>query len=430
MTASSGREGVVPKLWAAGLAAALIAGAVLRLIWPADIEFKLDERWMFARAQNVGVSEPWPWLGLPSSAVISNPGMNVWVFVVLRRLFNASSPPALARAVQILNIGAIVILVWFALRLVDETEREPWLWAAALGAVNPMAVLFQRKIWPPCTLPILTLVMLIAWWRRDRRDCSFVWGLVGASLGQIQIAGFFFAAAFALWTAIYQRSTARWKAWFAGSLLGSLPMLPWLLYLRRQASRHRVFPGRVSHVFEFSFWTRWVTEPFGLGMSYSLGGNYRGFLAGPSIAGVHTWMVLLIHLLLIACAGLILTRWLRMKRDAAPALNSYNSSTALAVNAAFVGFGVLLTLSTLPIHRYYLIVTFPLEFLWVARLALAPDRSTPRAQTGRALLGTLCVGQAVLSLCFLAFIHTNSGAPKGDYGLSYAAQLMRGAQPK
>jgi len=63
--------------------------------------------------------------------------------------------------------------------------------AAALGAVNPMVVLFQPKICPPCTLPILTMVMIIGWWRRERSEGSLVWGLVGASLGQIQIAGFF-----------------------------------------------------------------------------------------------------------------------------------------------------------------------------------------------------------------------------------------------
>jgi len=183
-------------------------------------------------------------------------------------------------------------------------------------------------------------------------------------------------------------------------------------------------------VFELSFFTRWVSEPLGLGLSYSLGGDYLSFLAGPSIAGTQTFLVLLIHLFLIACGVLIFTRWLRMKRDAASAANSYNSSTALAVNAAFLGFGVLLTLSTLPIHRYYLIVAFPFEFVWLARLALAPDRSGPQRQTGRALLGVLCVGQALLSACFLVFIHTHSGAPRGDFGLSYAALRARGGQFK
>jgi hypothetical protein len=101
----------------AGLAVALIAGAVLRMIWPDDTEFKRDEIRMFTRAQNVGVSEPWPGLGIPSSAVFANPAMNVWVFVMLRWLFYATNPPALARAVQLLNLGALALLVWFAVHL-------------------------------------------------------------------------------------------------------------------------------------------------------------------------------------------------------------------------------------------------------------------------------------------------------------------------
>src|SRR5271165_1253111 len=131
MRATSAREGGSRELWAVGLAAALIAGVVLRLIWPNDIEFKSDERWMFARALNVGVTEPWPWLGMPSSATVANPGLNVWFFAALRRLSQAADPPELARAVQVLNICAIAILVFFALRIVGEKEREPWLWAGA-----------------------------------------------------------------------------------------------------------------------------------------------------------------------------------------------------------------------------------------------------------------------------------------------------------
>src|SRR5271165_3152157 len=430
MRATSAREGGSRELWAVGLAAALIAGVVLRLIWPNDIEFKSDERWMFARALNVGVTEPWPWLGMPSSATVANPGLNVWFFAALRRLSQAADPPELARAVQVLNICAIAILVFFALRIVGEKEREPWLWAAGLGSVNPIAILFQRKIWQPCVLPIFTIVLLIGWWRRDRRVGAFVWGLVGAILGQIEIAAFFFAAAFALWTEIYQRQGVRWKAWFVGSVLGALPMLPWLAYLHRESSRHPAFPGHFSHLFEFSFWIRWVTEPFGLGLSYSLGSDYRDFLAGPMIAGARSWLVLLIHLLLIICAVVVFGRWLLTRSGDAPILDARNSSTGLALTASFIGFGVLLTLSTLPIHRWYLIAAFPLEFVWLARMALAADRSAQPRRFGRKLLAVLCALQAILSFWFLSYIHLNGGAPHGDYGVSYSAQLTKGAQIK
>ena len=132
---------------AIGLSLAVFAGIVLRLIFPLDIEYKNDERYSFERAMHVGVDEPWPWLGMRSSSDIKNPGMSVWVFVVLARITGSHHPPELARAVQLLNIAAIVGLLVFAMRVVPAEEREPWLWAVALVSVNPMAVLLHRKIW-------------------------------------------------------------------------------------------------------------------------------------------------------------------------------------------------------------------------------------------------------------------------------------------
>src|SRR5262249_23742786 len=184
-----------------GIILALLAGASLRLIWPEDIEYKADEAWTFQHSRDAAL----PWLGMPSSVDIPNPGMSVWVFVLLQRLSGAADPPALARAVQLVNAAALVLLVCFAFPHVLRGEREPWLWAAALVAVNPLAVLFHRKIWPPCVLPLLTLAMLYGWWYRRRRGPAFVWGLVGVCLGQIHMAGFFFATRFVLWALLFDR---------------------------------------------------------------------------------------------------------------------------------------------------------------------------------------------------------------------------------
>src|SRR5262249_35004334 len=157
----------------------------LRLVWAEDIEYKGDEYWTFQRTQAVGRTEPFPWVGMPTSAGFVNPGMSAWVFLALGKLAAAQSPPDLARAVQGLNVRALVLLVGFALRVVPREEREFWLWGAALAAVNPVAVLFHRKIWPPSVLPLFTLVLLAGWWRRERRWGAFTWGLVGALVGQI-----------------------------------------------------------------------------------------------------------------------------------------------------------------------------------------------------------------------------------------------------
>src|SRR5262249_47746474 len=133
--------------WSFGLLTALLLGGVLRLLWGQDIEFKEDEAWTFDRTQRVGDAEPCPWVGMPSSAGFPNPGMSLWVFLVLGKVTAAQDPVDLARAVQILNVTALACLVLFILRAVPRPEREAWLWAAALAALNPLSVLAQRKIW-------------------------------------------------------------------------------------------------------------------------------------------------------------------------------------------------------------------------------------------------------------------------------------------
>jgi hypothetical protein len=159
-----------PRLWPVALAAAIALGAVLRLAWVADMEFKRDEAWTFRQARDGSL----PKFGMPSSARAPNPGLSVWVFVGLARLTGCDDPTALARGVQVLGIAALLGVVAFALVFVAAPEREPWLWAAALAAVNPMTVLLHRKIWPPSVLSLFTLVMLAGWWRRERRWGAFV----------------------------------------------------------------------------------------------------------------------------------------------------------------------------------------------------------------------------------------------------------------
>src|SRR5689334_8054484 len=58
----------------AAVCAAVLAGAVFRLAWVEDMEYKADEQWMFERACRVGVSEPFPWLGPPSGSGVRHSG--------------------------------------------------------------------------------------------------------------------------------------------------------------------------------------------------------------------------------------------------------------------------------------------------------------------------------------------------------------------
>jgi hypothetical protein len=372
---------------------------------------------------------------MDSSVRIPNPGMSLWVFVALRGLTGAEDPPALTRAVQLANCLALVLLLVFVRRHVPPGQREAWLWAAALVSVNPVAVLFHRKLWPPCVLPLFSLAALWGWWRRGRPWPAFVWGLVGACLGQIHMAGFFFAGGFALWALLFDRKAVAWKAWLAGNALGAVPLIPWAhQVLLGHPAASGGSPLRWVHAVEGKFWMRWCTESFGLGLDYTLGRHFREFLGWPVIGGTPTYLVALAHAGIAAAALFLLARrawalW-RGRRTLYETLVGRGSPTAFTQGAALWGFGLAMTLSCLSIHRHYMIVLFPLECLWVARLALnRPDTTGAAApRGGRVLLGGLWAAQFLLSAQLLAYVHHKQRLD-AEYGPTYRSQTERGIMP-
>jgi hypothetical protein len=407
------------------LAAVLLAGAVLRLAWVRDMEYKADEAYMFERTRHVGVTEGWPWLGMTSGVALRNPGMSVWVFLVPGKLFGGDKDPTvLARVPQVLSLAALVGLVAFAGRRVRPGEREAWLWAAALAAVNPVGVVLERKIWAQSVLPLFSLLLLLGWWHRRSRGGAFAWGLVGACLGQIHLSGFFYAGGFALWTALFDRRGPRWGSWLAGSAVGALPMLPWVVYLLNGPAGEVPTGRSWVNCFTFLFWWWWATDVLGLGISDPLVVHFREYLTYPVIGGRPTCLMGLAYALALGAGAAIYLRALptawREPRSWLDYWTGRSSPAGLAEGAALWGFGILLTASACFVLWHYLLVAFPFPFVWLARLALVGGE---RRRGGRALLAVLCLAQLLLTAGFLDYIHVNQGAVGGWYGTAYGAQV-------
>jgi 4-amino-4-deoxy-L-arabinose transferase-like glycosyltransferase len=410
--------------WAVGLVCALAAGAFLRLVWGLDIEYKGDEVWTFEHARQLLSGEAWPWLGMPSSVGLPNPGLSLWVFGGLQLLFGAQSPPELARAVQLTNVAALVLLCVLALRLVPAAEREPWLWAVALAAVNPLTVLFHRKIWPPSVLPLFLVLLLAGWWRRERRGGALLWGLTGALIGQIHLSGIFFSATLAAGTWLRDRAGVAWRYWLTGAVLGAIPLLPWLACVAQGVGHTEGTARQWTGLLECKFWLHWVTEPLGIGLKYTLGPNFNEFLAWPVVAGQPLYLAALLHGVMVAAGAAILLRALYRRCRGAGGDASPN---ALHVNWVFWGYGLVLTVVCLRFYRHYLLMAFPLTFVWLAQLALG-RAGRERAAWGRALLLVLCVAQALLSALFLHYVHEHAADLRGEFGIPFAAQ-QEGGQP-
>ncbi len=401
------------KSWKLLIGIALLAGILLRLSFPTDIEYKYDEHWMFDASQKIGVSQPWPWVGMTSGPGVPNPGLSVWVFVVLAHLFHATTPPDLARAVQVLNLCGLFLLAFFSLRILPLAERTPWLWATALAAVNPFAMIFQRKIWAQSTLPFFCVLFWMAWHYRKTRWGAFFWGLLGASLGQIHMSGFFFAGGVFLWTVLYDRK-AKWGAWFAGSVLGAIALIPWLQCVIAQHGQGTsvTHPEQILYP---KYWIFFISDSLGMGLTYSIKTQqFLDYIRYPLVGGVPTYLAALAHVVIVG-AGIALVvsavrkglswDWLRDR-----------SETGLSLNSAFVSTGLLMTLACVLVCRHYLIVTFPLEWVWLSRIGLADKKN------GTKYLTAIWVAQLALSVVFLLYIHIHHGDPGGDYGVPYEFQ--------
>ena len=392
----------------------LLLAALLRLTWLQDMEYKEDERLGFELAQTIGRTTDWPLVGTMSGVGIVNPGLSLWIFVILARLTQAAHPMELARAVQMVNVLSVLALFYFVLRWLKGEDREPWLWSAAMLSVSPFSILFSRKIWEQDVIPPFLLLATIGFMNRASFLGAAVYGLFGALLGQVHMSGFLFSLGLVVWLAVFDRNNVNWQGWFAGSALGAIPLLPWVAFVLSQPGPSQGWGW--GNILRLKFFRDWLEDTFALGLGYSLGPHFTAFLRFPSIGASPTYGVMLIHIglwaaMIVFLAGSLWGTWTNkaIVPDPAP-------STTLLRNATLWAMGALFTLSGFVVYRHYLNVVLPIEFLWLACLTL---RYIPRP---RAFLLTVWVLQLLLSVSFLSYIHQNCGAPHGDYGTAYRCQ--------
>ena len=404
-----------PKIARAGLAAALLFGAVLRLLWHDDIEYKADQVWTFLRVQEFWATGAIPTIGMTSSVGPPNPALSPWVFIALSAFVPVDTPLPLTRAVEVVNVAALLMLLAFVRRCVHPVEREPWLWATALVAVNPFAIHFSRCIWQMNLLPPLLVGMVWAWWFRSRAAGAFLWGLIGACLGQIHMPGFFFAGAFFLVTAWLDRRSVHWRAWFAGSVLGALPLIPWVIAIAH-APPHVSAWGR--DYLNLAFMQHWLNMASGVGLKYNLGNDFDNFIGPWSGYGVAVLIAAIVALML-AVAVRFGARMVAERSAVCPVYFNLRSPTFLVLTSAMFGYGLFLLTLLRPIYLHYFVIAFCLPALSLAWFAFAGTRSTERSLTvTRALLTGLVIAQGTLALAFHGYIHDRA-VIDGDYGTVY-----------
>ncbi len=410
-------------------AVALAFGFTLRLIWPADAHFLADQAYNYARGIGMGRTEPWDWLGMPSSGGFRNPGMSAWIFVLLCRVFGVAHPVDLARALALLNCTALLLAALWAAVQLRGANRIHWLAAVSLASVNPTAIWLHRTIWAQSTAPLFAVLFWIGLWNRKRWWGAFLWGCAGPILAQIHLAGFFFAGGVLLWVVLFRR-VSNWWAFGVGTLLSAWPLFFWLRYM---VSAEYVRPAwTIWQRWPGKAWLWWFLSDSGLGSKY-LAGNlwmlpFADFLRQPLVAGVPTYGMLMAHAILAALLLRAVVISIRGFTGGGQfhAILQGDGETAFILRAALLGFGGLISLMPAPVFVHYFLVAFPAGFIWIARL-LWPQAPPRRLRRHTAALIAAVILQSSVSVAGMLYVHRERGAPAGSFGLRIPAGPQAGA---
>jgi len=181
-------------------------------------------------------------------------------------------------------------------------------------------------------------------------------------------------------------------------------MIPWVYYAIYSGGP--IKGADWSNIWKLKFWITWITHALGYGLDYSLGKHADEFSRLPWVAAAYA----LIGLAAAAIVYFVISR--RWKEKSI----SLQDESMLALVSTGVGCGMLMTLTGIDVHRYYLTVVYPFEYYWLARVACADGIR------GQRLLALIAACQLVISVSFLNFIHLNHGAPGADYGIGYQWQ--------
>lgn len=417
----------------------LLLGSGLRLIWIADMEWKADEIWMWEHTQQILQGAiALPWVGMRTSLEVPNSVVGTWIFLALARI--SETPVMLVRWIALLNVATLWGFWGFIQRQIRLPQRSIWLWGLAIASVNPAAILLSRKLWLPDLIAPFCLFVLIGHWFRHRWWGSVLWGGAITLCGQVHMGGFFVAFGLLLWTIgqeLRDRKLERKTCWWGyaiGTILGALPLIPWALIVIPNLAEYRNFVQENESLNLFPrFYLQWFSSALGINLSNALWSKFwTDFLAEPRVLGFPTYLMVPVHLFLVAI-GVYPAYWWWQNRQSALAKKRQNLENSLArevkegsaqpkqlnfyLGALAWGAGGLFSLLRINVHSHYLAVIFPFHYLWLSKLY--------RHRTW--ILGLVAIAQFLISLTFLLFIHRTGGFSFGEteYGLTYRVQQLQ-----
>lgn len=392
----------------------LAAGALLRLLWPTDFQFKLDEARNLEFSLAISEGGEWvthAWLtsvGIPAGPVAA------YLFAAITRF---TTDPFVANLVVVLaNVGALAMAIPFYQLLLPE--RADARAAFALHAASPMAIWFSRKIWDQCllavfTVPALWVAILVA--RKPRSRAIALLPPLLALASQTHHAGFFFALVLSVVVFLRPARIAAIPL-LIGSAVAAALSAPYALHLLRTLSASGGFQLRsISRFPDIDVVTNLLLDASGHNVLDAAGRDAMPLLSWP--APPIGLLVILAGIPLYVCliAGALEALGVR-------------SATSLPGDSrrllAGLGIGLPLLYLILRVRGvpHYFLPIFPALFALIALGA----RRLRRPKSGRwrlaaPPLGVLLAVNVATWALFATYVHAHWGGE--SYGLPYGRLL-------
>jgi len=329
---------------------------VLRMGWPTLAEFKRDEATVVRRGLAIAYEGALPAAGLDSSTGMAHPPLTFYLTALPLRLWQ--DPVAVALFTGLVNALAVLACYW-----VGRAYFGPGvgLVASFLFAVSPWAVVYGRKMWSQ-NLPLVTLgffAALCATFVRGKR-----WALVGAWVGLaaligLHLGGLAFIPLLALPLFLYRKQVARWPL-LLGVALFALAVSPYVIYDAlhgwHNLREFLCYAGGEAHfsgdALRYAFFLTGSAGFHGLA-----GGLYPQYLAGlPHLWGLNWVMMGLLALALLYGVVLVVRGPAERRRP------------VLLLLTWFVVPIALQSRPTAPVHPFYFILLYPVQFFLIAIL--------------------------------------------------------------
>ncbi len=427
---------VRPLEWAC-VAAIVFVALGLRVSRLDLMEFKGDEAQAIELTLPIFERGEWPEVGLVSSVQVHNPPLFLYLVALPMTLtFN----PMVVTGLLVGGLGTLaVLLCWAVVR--PRFGALVALTGAAMMAVSPWVVLYNRKVWAQDVLPIFTVLTLhVLFALGERRKTWLVAALpvLLCAMWQTHFSVVALGPVVLLVLLLSARDLA-WGKLALGTVVGLLMLWPYLHYqrthdwedlrgFRNLAAGKR--PDGSARPPKAPLSGSVVTDTFhitgGARFDYALGPSTEAYeqSRGPAANALRSTSTWLAWLSFAGGLGVALWRALRGARRVAgwPLVSLPAGGQAALVVAVWVpGVWAIWALAHLELtFPHYHIIAYPVPFVLGALALGAVARAVPRFGTPLAVsLASLVIAGHLESLTSFARFLDRTGGTAGDYGVTY-----------